>query len=176
MSSKPMDSVGVAVTLIGGVLVYAGARGYSVLAVVQNLVAGKPITTGVSVSNPLSTGNADVQSTVQDPTAPSGTPKAIGQQLAAQAGWTGAEWSALETLWDHESNWNPTARNPSSGAYGIPQALPYTKMPKAAWPNGVGGRADAATQIKWGIGYIKGRYGKPSSAWAIWQRRSPHWY
>lgn len=104
-----------------------------------------------------------------------GSPRAIGRAMAAERGWTGAEWNALDNLWQRESNWNPTARNPSSGAYGIPQALPPTKMPHAAQ---AAGGSDPAAQIGWGLDYIAGRpdYGSPSKAWELWQSRSPHWY
>ena len=172
---KPLDSVGVSVTLIGGILVYAGIRGYSVLAVVQNLIVGKPITDGVSVTNPLSTDTQPV-----DPIpAVSGigsSSRAIGKQLAANMGWTGTQWTALETLWTKESGWNRKAKNKSSGAYGIPQALPHTKMPKTAWPESAGGQSDATSQIQWGLNYIKQRYGTPVLALAFWNRQKPHWY
>lgn len=172
MSKSPLDGVGIAVTTIGGILVYAGIRGYSVMAVVENLVTGKPITNGVTVTNPLTT-----PGTVTDTPAPSGgSPRAIGRQLASQMGWDGSQWTALDNLWEHESGWNPKAKNPSSGAYGIPQALPYSKMPKTAWPESAGGNSDATAQIQWGLNYIKGRYGTPGMAWAFWQRQNPHWY
>lgn len=176
-----MDTTGIAILTMGGVLVYAGFKGYSVLAVLQNLITGKPITTDLSVTNPIST-EVEKEPTLgaggvhEGPIATTGTPKAIGQRMAAGMGWTGDQWKALEKLWDHESNWNPHAKNKSSGAYGIPQALPHTKMPKAAWPESAGGTSDAATQIQWGLNYIKGRYGNPVMAWAFWQRQSPHWY
>jgi len=84
-----------------------------------------------------------------------------------------AEFACLETLWEHESNWNPLAKNPSSGAYGIPQALPGDKMASA----GADWETNAETQIDWGISYIKERYGTPCEAWAFWQNQSPaHWY
>ena len=64
-------------------------------------------------------------------------------------------------LWTRESNWNVYADNPSSSAYGIPQALPGSKMASAGpdWEN------NAVTQIKWGLGYIQDRYGSPCAAW-----------
>lgn len=176
---KPVDGVGLTITGMGSVLIYAGIKGYSVLAVLQNLVSGKPITTNVTVANPLQAGNQQsVSTTVSNiaETAVTGSAQAIGKSLAANEGWTGAEWNALQTLWQHESNWNPRAKNASSGAYGIPQALPYTKMPKAAWPESAGGTSDIASQVQWGLDYIKSRYGSPSMAWAFWQRQSPHWY
>ena len=172
---KPFDSVGLSVTLVGGVLVYAGIRGYSVLAVFQNLITGKPITTDVTVTNPLMTGTSDTSPTTP-PVSGSGSPRAMGQNMAAAMGWQGSQWTALEELWTNESGWNPKAKNSSSGAYGIPQALPYTKMPKKAWPESAGGSSDAVTQIQWGLGYIKGRYGTPGLALAFWNRQKPHWY
>ena len=162
---------------IGGILVYAGIKGYSILAVIENLVIGKPITTNVSVTNPLTTpGNAPSSDGSTGYVTPSGGPQAIGQALASNMGWEDAEWTALVQLWNVESNWNPHADNPSSHAYGIPQALPYTKMPKAAWPESKGGQSDPATQIQWGLDYIKQRYGTPRMALAAWQSRHPHWY
>jgi tape measure domain-containing protein len=99
-----------------------------------------------------------------------GSTVALGKRMAAQVGWTGGQWRALRAMWAHESSWNPNARNPSSGAYGIPQALPASKMSLAAQ------HGNAAAQIAWGIRYIKRRYGTPERAWSLWQARSPHWY
>jgi cell wall-associated NlpC family hydrolase len=82
---------------------------------------------------------------------------ALGQQMAAAYGWTGSEWTALFKLWNQESSWNANAVNPSSGAYGIPQALGH------GHPYNLG---DAKAQIAWGLDYIKGRYGDPATAWA----------
>jgi hypothetical protein len=93
--------------------------------------------------------------------------QALGKSLAGAYGWgTGAQWNDLLMLWSRESSWNNFAMNPSSGAYGIPQALPYTKMPQAAWPASAGGSSNAASQIEWGLGYIQGRYGSPAGAWS----------
>lgn len=89
----------------------------------------------------------------------SGAAVNLGRAMAAARGWTGAEWNALNMLWTRESGWNPRARNPSSGAFGIPQALPPGKMGAAA----VAGNAGA--QIAWGLNYIAGRYGDPINAW-----------
>ncbi len=100
-----------------------------------------------------------------------GTPsanQAIGLQMARRYGWGGGQWRALKELWNRESGWDNNARNPSSGAYGIPQALPATKMPRAAQ------RGNAASQIRWGLNYIKGRYGTPRRALA-WHN-SHNWY
>jgi hypothetical protein len=98
-----------------------------------------------------------------------------GKLLAAAYGWSsGQNWDDLVKLWNQESGWNNQAENPSSGAYGIPQALPYSKMPKAAWPPRYGGKADPTSQISWGLSYIKGRYGSPSAAWA--HEVANNWY
>jgi len=80
-------------------------------------------------------------------------------QLSSQYGISDpANQAALRQLWQRESGWNPKALNKSSGAYGIPQALPATKIP--------GGTASTPTQqIDWGLSYIKSRYGTPANAW-----------
>jgi cell wall-associated NlpC family hydrolase len=80
-------------------------------------------------------------------------------------GWSTGQMGSLKPLWTRESGWNRFARNPSSGAYGIPQALPPTKMPFAAQ---AGGGSQAGPQIDWGLNYIKTRpgYGSPAAAWA----------
>jgi uncharacterized protein YabE (DUF348 family) len=92
---------------------------------------------------------------------------ALGQQLAAARGWgSGDQWSCLYNLWQKESGWRTEAHNPS-GAHGIPQALPGSKM-GAGWQN------DPVVQINWGLGYIAGRYGTPCNAYNI--QRSKGWY
>ena len=96
----------------------------------------------------------------------------IGQVLAAARGWSGPQWAALKQLWTGESGWNERALNKSSGAYGIPQALPASKMASA----GGDWKTNASTQIKWGLSYIAGRYGNPMNAYSAWLSRSPHWY
>ena len=64
-----------------------------------------------------------------------------------------------------ESGWNQYAMNPTSGAYGIPQSLPYTKMPRAAWPASAGGQSNPTAQINWMYQYITDVYGNPVNAW-----------
>ncbi|MER6592443.1 lytic transglycosylase domain-containing protein [Micromonospora purpureochromogenes] len=94
----------------------------------------------------------------------------IGCALLLDAGFKIDQMPCLDKLWTKESGWNHKASNPSSGAYGIPQALPGSKMGTVAddW------RTNPATQIKWGLGYIKGRYGDPCGAWA--HSQSVGWY
>lgn len=86
----------------------------------------------------------------------------IGCALLLDDGFKLAEMPCLDKLWSKESGWNHKAENRSSGAYGIPQALPGSKMSTA----GSDWETSPATQIEWGLGYIKGRYGTPCSAWA----------
>jgi hypothetical protein len=109
------------------------------------------------------------------PPVPAGCGQYSGNQLIAcqllpSYGFATSEMSALVPMWTKESNWSTTARNPSSGAYGIPQALPGDRMATVAadW------RTNPTTQIKWGLGYIKDRYGTPSAAWRFWQANG--WY
>lgn len=94
----------------------------------------------------------------------------IGEQLAAERGWTGEQWYCLYQLWQKESGWNTTSGNPSTGAYGIPQALPGSKMGSV----GSDWATNPATQITWGMGYISGRYSSPCGAWSTSQARG--WY
>lgn len=96
----------------------------------------------------------------------------IGATLAAARGWTGAQWAALKSLWNGESGWNEKALNRSSGAFGIPQSLPASKMASA----GSDWKTNPATQIKWGLSYIASVYGNPVNAYTKWLSRSPHWY
>ena len=104
--------------------------------------------------------------------ATSGAAQATAKAMLSSHGWAAAQWSPLQKLWQGESGWNYKATNPSSGAYGIPQALPGSKMASA----GSDWKTNAATQIKWGEGYIKSVYGSPSAAYSKWLGRSPHWY
>ncbi len=100
-----------------------------------------------------------------------GDPKGIALQMVTDQGWAASEFhDCLEPLWQKESNWNPSAQNPSSGAYGIPQSLPGDKMAT----HGDDWQTNPATQIAWGIDYIKGRYGTPCEAWA--HSQSVGWY
>lgn len=109
--------------------------------------------------------------------APAGNPVPVGEaqriakSLLPSKGFSpSSQFGCLVNLWNRESGWRTTAGNPSSGAYGIPQALPGSKMASAG-PNW---RTDARTQITWGLGYIKGRYGTPCGAWGHFQ--SHNWY
>ncbi|MFF0150401.1 lytic transglycosylase domain-containing protein [Micromonospora sp. NPDC005203] len=91
-----------------------------------------------------------------------------GCALMVDSGFGISEFPCLEKLWTKESGWNHKAANNSSGAYGIPQSLPGSKMGSVAsdW------RTNPATQIKWGLGYIKGRYKTPCGAWTFFQNNN----
>ena len=90
-----------------------------------------------------------------------GSPRDIARVLVARQGWSAGQFGCLDQLWTRESNWRVTAQNPS-GAYGIPQALPASKMASA----GADWRTNPITQIRWGIGYIADAYGTPCAALA----------
>jgi Transglycosylase SLT domain len=100
----------------------------------------------------------------------SGTPQQIAIAMLPGYGWSASEFSCLNSLWEQESGWNAYAANPSSGAYGIPQALPGSKMATA----GPDWQSNPATQIKWGLGYIQSTYGSPCGAWA--HESAAGWY
>jgi hypothetical protein len=91
-----------------------------------------------------------------------GTNRALGYALMIEFGWPASEWPALDALWHRESGWHHLAENRSSGAYGIPQSLPASKM-AAVGPDW---RTNPETQIRWGLAYIGARYGSPKRAWA----------
>lgn len=97
-------------------------------------------------------------------------PQAIAEALLPSYGWSSSEMSCLVPLWMGESGWRVNAENPSSGAYGIPQALPGDKMASA----GADWQTNAETQIKWGLGYIQASYGSPCGAWGFKQGHG--WY
>jgi hypothetical protein len=97
-------------------------------------------------------------------------PKAVGHLLAADRGWDGEQYSCLDSLWSKESGWRWNADNASSDAYGIPQALPGSRMASF----GSDWASNPVTQIKWGLQYISARYGTPCSAWA--HSRAVNWY
>lgn len=98
-------------------------------------------------------------------------PRSLARLMAAQKyGWSGRQWDCLQLLWTQESGWNYRAENPSSGAYGIAQALPATKM------NSIGPdwRVNPVTQISWGLSFIDRNYGSPCSAWN--HEQGYNWY
>jgi hypothetical protein len=98
------------------------------------------------------------------------SPQRIAEAMLASFHWSSRQFSCLDPLWAHESGWNVTAYNAGSGAYGIPQALPGSRMASA----GPDWQTNAATQIRWGLRYIKGTYGSPCAAWG--HEQATGWY
>ncbi|KAF2414058.1 16S rRNA pseudouridylate synthase [Microbacterium sp. B35-04] len=96
--------------------------------------------------------------------------QATARAMLGNYGWGDDQFGCLVSLWNKESGWNYQAYNRSSGAYGIPQALPGSKMGSA----GADWQTNPATQIAWGLGYISGRYGTPCGAWG--HSQSTGWY
>jgi hypothetical protein len=96
--------------------------------------------------------------------------RGLGYHLMLQFGVAADQWQYLDALWQRESGWNHLAENASSGAYGIPQSLPGSKMADVApdW------RTNPETQITWGLAYIAARYRNPQGAWEHSQRVG--WY
>jgi resuscitation-promoting factor RpfB len=159
--------------LTGGGLIFlwSGVRGKSVTGVIRAVIGGE---------NPASAANANLVSgdtsvtgtgtnTTGIPNVSGGGNATANQSLArvlavamGHPAWiVGQQWQDWLSLWSRESGWSQTADNPSSGAYGIPQALPPTKLPLAGQQ---AGGSNPTAQIGWGILYISGRYGSPSEA------------
>ena len=97
-------------------------------------------------------------------------PRSAARVMLAEHGWSDGQFGCLESLWEKESGWDHTAANPTSGAYGIPQALPGSKMSTA----GSDWETNPITQIEWGLGYIADVYGSPCDAWS--HSQGSGWY
>lgn len=126
-------------------------------------------TSGSTASN--STPSTATPSTALPAVAPAGEAQQIAHDLILQEGWGEDQFACTVSLWNKESGWNALAMNKSSGAYGIPQALPGSKMASM----GADWQTNATTQIKWGIWYFKNSsYGTPCAAWA--HSQATGWY
>jgi hypothetical protein len=125
--------------------------------------SGSSATSGGSGTSYPSTGGVVVD--------PAGA-QAYARGALGSYGWGDDQFSCLVSLWTQESGWRANALNASSGAYGIPQSLPAEKMAVA----GADWRTNAATQINWGLAYIKSAYGSPCGAWNHEMSVDPHWY
>jgi hypothetical protein len=136
-------------------------------------VKPKPTPPPAPVATSSSSGSGSSSATGWAPPAVTpdpGSAQAIAYDMVAARGWGESEFSCLVALWHKESGWRVNALNRSSGAYGIPQSLPGSKMASA----GADWETNPATQIAWGLGYIGGRYGTPCGAWGHSQARG--WY
>jgi hypothetical protein len=101
-----------------------------------------------------------------------GTVKGDAQAYLASQGYSGSEWACFDAIITQESGWNPSATNASSGAYGLPQALPGSKMASA----GADWQTNPVTQVKWALGYMVGRYGSPCGAYDFKFTQGNGWY
>jgi len=127
----------------------------------SQVVASQQASTGSSTSSSSSSSSSG-GGTVYAPPPNPGTAQQIGYDMLPQFGFSQkTQWGCLLDLWNRESGWVYDATNVSSGAYGVPQALPGDKMASA----GADWQTDPATQIKWGLGYISQIYGTPCAAW-----------
>jgi hypothetical protein len=152
----------------GAILLYSGIRGHRWSDTLRHVISGQPLPT--TTDTPITTAAVAYQSggggtsgnPANLPTGGTATKnKAIARVLAAPYGWsTGAQWNALDWLWTVESGWDNHISNPTSGAHGIPQALPASKMGRLANPP----TDSAGAQIAWGLRYIKTTYGSPIRA------------
>ena len=96
--------------------------------------------------------------------------KQYAYEQVLKRGWSLKDYNNLVKLWKKESGWNAKARNKYSGACGIPQAYPCSKMKKY----GKDYKTNCKTQIKWGLHYIKKRYKTPTKAWKHFKKK--RWY
>lgn len=160
---------------------WSGIKGHKWSSVLRDVLSGKtpPKTTELAIQTSPSafTGGGAGSPTGGTPTSTAlggsaAKNKAIGATLATAYGWGPgtSNWTSLVALWTQESGWNNKARNPTSGAYGIPQSLPASKMGALANPP----VSSAGAQIAWGLKYIKTTYQNPNNAEA--HERSQGWY
>jgi resuscitation-promoting factor RpfB len=163
----------------GGILLWSGVKGHNWSTVLRDVISGRPIPKtqdlAITSSQAAYGYGSGPSSNVSGPVGGTVTKnKAIGAALATAYGWGPgtSNWSSLVKLWTRESGWNNRAKNPSSGAYGIPQSLPASKMGALANPP----VSSASAQIAWGLKYIKTTpgYGDPDAAWA--HEESNGWY
>lgn len=135
-------------------------------------VKPKPTPVPVAATTAKSSGGSSASSGWSAPfVAPDpGSAQSIAYGMVTARGWGSGEFACLVSLWKKESGWRVNAYNASSGAYGIPQSLPGSKMASV----GADWATNPATQITWGLNYIGGRYGSPCGAWGHSQRVG--WY
>lgn len=124
-----------------------------------------PTATAAATQTPGKSGSKQA-----NPNSPKAAKAYAKKEMKDKYGWGDSQYQDLVSLWNKESGWDYQASNASSGAYGIPQALPGGKMQSA----GKDWKKNAATQIDWGLQYIKSTYGSPAQAWA--HSQSTGWY
>jgi hypothetical protein len=155
----------------GSVFVYSGVKGKSITTAFQSIVQGKSPAAATQNEPISSTGDTTSGTAVSG-----GSAQQILQQTAAQFGWgSGAEWQALSNIEMAEAGFNPNARNASSGAFGLAQALHgYTGYGFTATQTAQANAGDASLQALWMCRYIQARYGDPIKAWTFHQANG--WY
>jgi Transglycosylase SLT domain len=160
------DPLGIALAQVS-----TGKAGASLVLARQQVIQEDAATASFSVTSvpKASTVPPPAAPLVLEPAPDPGSAQAIAYGLLASYGFSTDQWGCLDDLWQEESGWRYNAENPS-GAYGIPQALPGSKMASA----GPDWQTDPTTQINWGLGYIKNQYGTPCNAWA--HEQADGWY
>jgi hypothetical protein len=152
----------------------AAAKAAAAAHATQNSATQNSATQNTGTAQPTASASASAQpvpsATASAAPVAAGSPQQIAQAMLASFGWSSGQFSCLDPLWAHESGWSVTAYNAGSGAYGIPQALPGSRMASA----GPDWQTNAATQIRWGLEYIKGTYGSPCAAWD--HEQATGWY
>jgi hypothetical protein len=177
MPSRGVRLLPVATMTAGGILIWSGLYNRPVADILRTLATGAApqpgppenyVSSQAGAASPGSSAPGDTGAS----TANAAANQAIARLLAAPYGWSaGTQWEDLVSLWNRESGWNQYAKNPSSGAYGIAQALPPEKYPPAGQESG---GSSPSAQISWGLSYIKAVYGSPAAAWA--HETSYGWY
>jgi hypothetical protein len=175
MAGQKISMPALGAVAAGGVLVFAGLKGYSIPATLQDIMTGRnpqdqakanPITGTAAAGQGAPGGGSPGGNVISGTNAQN---RALGKKMAAARGWTGAQWTALDSLWGtYESGWSSTVKNPGSSASGIAQNI-------AGFGPGYES-GNAAQQITWGLDYIQGRYGDPVHALAFELSHNPHWY
>lgn len=164
----------VAFLAVGGIVLFSGIHGSTISDTLKASLTGNPMSAPATQTLSFPTGNdsggsssgggtTNAGSSSDSASANQAIAKQIIQKDSSYSGWdSGTQWTDLVNLWNRESNWSATAKNPTSGAYGIAQALPASKYPAAGQESG---GSNPGAQISWGLSYIKSTYGSPSIAW-----------
>jgi len=195
-----VSGLGVAMAASGVVLMLSGVRNQTVKDTLTDLLKGQVPAenatgaptisvgqdSGTSADNPAANVGGLAGGDTGASSAAAAANQAAAKLLAAPYGWaTGQQWTDLVSLWNRESGWSTSATNPSSGAFGIAQALGHGTSVSAGtvvidgtthneYPNTLANNGDAVAQIAWGLNYIQVTYGSPAQAWA--HELSEGWY
>ncbi|MFJ8002944.1 aggregation-promoting factor C-terminal-like domain-containing protein [Streptomyces fagopyri] len=132
---------------------------------IRRIASPKKVLTTAAVAT-ATVGMALAAAPAQAATTSASSAQSIAHEMIPDA----AQFTAFSKIVERESGWNPSATNAASGAYGLVQALPASKMSTA----GSDWKTNPATQIKWGLDYMNSRYGSPAAAWSFWQAHN--WY